>query len=235
MTRKVILVCLLMLIAAVPSIGQQSSTTAAKPRFGTWGADLTAMDRSVKPGDSFWHFVNGSWDRRTEIPADRTNAGVSVLLIEEAERQVRAIVEDLARNPDQGGRAGRQAGDLYASWMDPAAIEANGTAPLKPYLSTIDAVRNRADLLKLFATPGYAAAVEVGIIPDPADPTRYVAVAGQGSLGLPSRDFYLLTGDRYDAIRTAYRTYIVTLHKLAGIGDADAKMQRMIDLETALA
>ena len=75
MTRKVILVCLLMLIAAVPSIGQQSNTAAAKPRFGTWGGDLTAMDRSVKPGDSFWHFVNGSWDRRTEIPADRTQRG----------------------------------------------------------------------------------------------------------------------------------------------------------------
>jgi len=237
MTRKAILVCLLMLLTGVPSTGQQSGSAGvgAKPRYGTWGADLTAMDRSVKPGDSFWHFVNGSWDKRTEISADRTNAGVSVLLVEEAERQVRAIVEDLARDPDKGGRAGRQVGDFYASWMDTAAIEANGAAPLKPYLSKIDAVRNRADLLKLFATPGYAAPVEVGIIPDPADPTRYVAVAGQGSLGLPTRDFYLLTGDRYDAIRTAYRTYIVTLHTLAGIGDADAKMQRVIDLETALA
>jgi predicted metalloendopeptidase len=206
MTRKVILVCLLTLFAAVPSIGQQSSTTAAKPRFGTWGADLTAMDRSVKPGDSFWHFVNGSWDRRTEIPADRTNAGASVLLVEEAERQVRAIVEDLARDPSRGGPAGRQVGDFYASWMDVAGVEANGTGLLKPYLSKIDAVRNRSDLLKLFATPGFATPVEIGIIPDPADPTRYVAAAGEGSLGLPSRDFYLLTGERYDAIRAAYRT-----------------------------
>lgn len=238
MTRKVMLVSLLMLTAAVPSTGQQQPGTtaaAAKPRYGTWGVDLTAMDRSVRPGDSFWHFVNGSWDKRTEIPADRTNAGVSVLLVEEAERQVRAIVEDLARDPSRGGGAGRQVGDFYASWMDRAAIEANGTAPLKPYLAKIDAVRNRSDLLKLFATPGYATPVEVGIIPDPADPTRYVAVAGQGGLGLPTRDFYLLTGDRYDAIRTAYRRYIVTLLTLAGIGDADAKMQRLIDLETALA
>jgi endothelin-converting enzyme/putative endopeptidase len=237
MTRKMMLVCLLMLTAAVPSTGQQPAATAAaaKPRFGAWGADLTAMDRAVKPGDSFWHFVNGSWDKRTEIPADRTNAGTAVLLVEEAERQVRAIVEDLARDPSRGGSAGRQVGDFYASWMDTAAIEANGTAPLKPYLSKIDAVRSRSDLLKLFATPGYVTPVEVGIIPDPADPTRYAAVAGQGGLGLPTRDFYLLTGERYDAIRAAYRTYIVTLHRLAGIGDADAKMQRLIDLETALA
>ena len=237
MTRKAILGCLLMLMAAVPSIGQQSGAAGvtAKPRFGTWGVDLTPMDRSVKPGDSFWHFVNGSWNRSTEIPADRTNAGVSVLLVEEAERQVRSIVEDLARDSGRAGGAGRQVGDFYASWMDTAAIEANGTAPLKPYFAKIDAVRNRSDLLKLFATPGYATPVEVGIIPDPADPSRYVAAATEGGLGLPSRDFYLLTGQRYDAIRAAYRTYVVTVHQLAGIGDADAKAQRLIDLETALA
>src|SRR5262245_33065041 len=235
MIRKVILGGLLLLIA-VPSMGQQQgSGAAAKPRFGTWGFDLTAMDRSVKAGDSFWHFVNGSWDKRTEIPADRTNAGMSVLLVEEAERQVRVIVEDLARDPGQAGPVGRQVGDFFASWMDTATIEANGTAALKPYLSKVDAVQNRPDLRKLFATPGYATPVEVGIIPDPADPTRYVAAATQGSLGLPSRDFYLLPGARYDAIRAAYRTYIVTLHQLAGIGDADAKMKRLMDLETALA
>jgi endothelin-converting enzyme/putative endopeptidase len=232
MKKRTFLVGVAMLLATVSSLGQQSSP---KPRFGTWGADLTALDRSVKPGDSFWHFVNGSWDKRTEIPADRTNAGIAVLLVEEAERQVRAIVEDLARDPSRGGSAGRQVGDFYASWMDTAAIETNGTAPLKPYLSTIEAVRNRSDLLKLFATPGYATPVEVGIIPDPADPTRYVAVAAQGSLGLPSRDYYLLTGERYDAVRAAYRTYVVTVHQLAGMRDADARMQRVIDLETALA
>ena len=225
MTRKVMLVVLLLFVATVPSIGQQSGSrgAVAKPRYGIWGVDLAAMDRSVKPGDSFWHFVNGGWDKRTEIGADRTNAGVSVLLVEEAEQQVRAIVEDLARNPERGGRAGRQVGDFYASWMDTAAIEANGIAPLKPYLSKIDAVQNRTDLLKLFATPGYASPAEVGIIPDPADPTRYVAATTQGSLGLPSRDFYLLTGERYDAIRTAYRSYIVTVHRLAGIGDAERR------------
>ena len=234
MTRKVILVCLLLLLATVPSIGQQTAV-GARPRFGEWGADLTAMDRAVKPGDSFWHYVNGSWDKRTPIPADRTSGGVGVLLVEEAERQVRVIVEDVAKDPARAGQVGRQVGDFYASWMDTAAIEAAGTAPLKPYFASIDAIRTRADLLKVFAIPGYATPVEVGIIPDPADPTRYVAVAAQGSLGLPTRDYYLLPGDKYDTIRAAYRSYVVTMHTLAGLADADAKADRLIALETALA
>ncbi|MFL6846019.1 MAG: M13 family metallopeptidase [Allosphingosinicella sp.] len=225
--------------AATPLLAQTGAAApaaaASKPRYGDFGLDLSAMDRSVKPGDSFWHYVNGNWDKNTEIAADRTSAGAGVLLVDEAEAQVRDIVEDLARNPAASGPVGRQVGDFYASWMDEAGLEARGTAPLKPYLDKIAAVKTRSDLIRLFAAPGYTAPVGLGILPDPADPTHYVAGAGQGGLGLPNRDYYLLTGEKYDAIRAAYRAYIVQMHKLAGIPDAEAKADRIIALETALA
>ena len=100
--------------------------------------------------------------------------------------------------------------------MNEAAIEANGTAPLKPYLARIDAIRNRTDLIKVFAAPGFMSPVGVGILPDPADPTRYIAAAGQAGLGFPNRDYYLLEGEKYDAFRKAYRAYVVKLQQLAG-------------------
>jgi endothelin-converting enzyme/putative endopeptidase len=225
--------------AATPLLAQSgtpaAAAAAAKPRYGDFGIDLSAMDRSVKPGDSFWHYVNGNWDKTTQIDADRTSAGAGVLLVDEAERQVRAIVEDLARDPAKSGAVGRQVGDFYASWMDEPAIEARGTAPLKPYLDRVAAVKTRSALIGLFATQGYTAPVGVGILPDPADPTRYIAAAGQGGLGLPNRDYYLLTGEKYDAIRAAYRAYVVQMQQLAGIPDAEAKADRIIALETAMA
>ena len=233
---------LLLGTAAAPVFAQSghaghpaTAAAAGKPRYGDFGLDLTAMDRSVKPGDSFWHFVNGNWDKTTPIAADRTSAGAGVLLVDEAEGQVRAIVEDLAKDPAKSGRTGQQVGDFYASWMDEAAIEARGTAALKPYLDKVAAVKTRSDLIGLFAEAGYTAPVGLGILPDPADPIRYVAAAGQGGLGLPNRDYYLLTGEKYDAIRTAYRAYVVQMHKLAGIPDAEAKADRIIALETAMA
>jgi putative endopeptidase len=221
--------------AQAPAAATASASASAKPRYGDFGIDLAAMDPAVKPGDSFWHFVNGNWDRSTQIAADRTSAGVGVLLADEAERQVRSIVEDVARNPASGGSAGRQVGDFYASWMDEVGIEKRGTAPLKPYLDRVAAVKSRSDLIRLFATQGYTAPVGLGITPDPADPTRYIAAAGQGGLGLPNRDYYLLPGEKYDAIRAAYRAYVVQVHQLAGIPDAEAKADRIIALETALA
>ncbi|HEX2763489.1 MAG TPA: M13 family metallopeptidase [Allosphingosinicella sp.] len=225
-------------VSALPAAAAQAPATAtapAKPRYGDFGIDLSAIDRSVKPGDSFWHYVNGNWDKRTEIAADRTSAGVGVLLVDEAEQQVRAIVEDMAKDPATSGAVGRQVGDFYASWMDEAAIEARGTAPLRPYLGRIAAISNRTDLIKAFALPDVTAPVGLGILPDPADPTRYIAAAGQGGLGLPNRDYYLLAGEKYDAIRAGYRAYVVQMQKLAGIADAEAKADRIVALETALA
>jgi endothelin-converting enzyme/putative endopeptidase len=232
MVKRSLIVLVLLTVCSVTPFAQRG---AVKPRYGSWGVDLAAMDKSVKPGDSFWHYVNGQWDRRTEMPSDRSSIGVGVLLSEEAERQVRAIVEDMAKDAAKSGAIGKQVGDFYAAWMNEAEIEANGTAPLKPYLARIDAIANRTELIKVFAAPGYMSPVGVGIIPDPADTTRYIAAAGQSGLGLPNRDFYLLPGDKYDAIRKAYRGYILKLHQLAGIADVEARADRIFALETALA
>ena len=119
--------------------------------------------------------------------------------------------------------------------MDEAGIQARGLAPAKPWLARIDAVSNRNQLVKLMSKPGYAAPIYVGISADQDDPTRYTAAAGQARLGLPTRDYYLLKGDKYDSIRTAYRNYIVELGKLAGLSDPEGRADRILALETSLA
>ncbi|MBB4837390.1 endothelin-converting enzyme/putative endopeptidase [Sphingomonas kyeonggiensis] len=219
------------LVAVSPAIAQ---TAKPAPRYGSFGVDLSAQKPSVKPGDDFWSFANGGWNDRTEIAADRASAGFGTQLSIEAEANVRAILDDMAKNPSAYGASGKQVGDFYASWMDEAAIEKAGTAPLKPYLARIAGVNNLDALQVLFATTGYASPVELGIIPDLADPTHYTAVTGQGGLGMP-RDYYLLEGAKYDAFRTAYRAYVQKIQELAGIPDAAAKADAIIALETAMA
>ncbi len=207
----------------------------AKPVFGRWGVRVEDGDRTVKPGDDFFQYVNGSWYKNTAIAPDRTFVGIDSVLNDETDRNVRAIIEDMAKNPAQNGRIGQQIGDFYASWIDEAGIEARGAAPLKPWLARVAAVTDRAGLIKLFATQDYTAPIAIGITPDFADPTHYVAYASQAGLGLPNRDYYLLTGEKYDAYRKAYRDYVIRIQTLAGIDDAAAKADRIIALETALA
>jgi len=217
-----------LLAVCVPALAD-----AAKPAYGTWGYDPAAMDSSVKPGDDFWAYVNGTWDKNTQIAADRASAGPFVTLSDAAEKDVRQIVEGLANDPNRD-RLGQQVGDYYASFMDQAAIEAAGTAPLKPYLDEINAAKTRAQLLSLFVKPGFASPVDVSIIPDFKNAERYSAIAGQATLGMPSREYYLDDSAKMKAHRAAYRDYIVTIQKLAGLAGGDAAADRIIALETAL-
>lgn len=232
---------LLAIASATPALADHHEEMAApaaaagEPEIGNWGVDLDARDTAVRPGTDFNQYANGHWIANTEIPGDRPRYGSFDILRERAENQVHDILNDLAADPAQAGPIGRKVGDFYASFMEADAIEARGVAPLHPYLSRIAAVNDRAALLELFGTVGYASPVGVGVLPDPADPTRWIAAAGQGGLGMPNRDYYLEQGEEYDRFRAAYRDYIIQLHGLAGIDEGAARADRIIALETQIA
>jgi putative endopeptidase len=212
---------------AVPAMAQHA-------KIGDYGLDLAGGDRSVKPGDDFWSYANGNWDRTTTFPADKNWIGSVITLRDNAEDNVRAILDDMAANPSKYGATGQQVGDFYASWMDQSALNAKGAAPLKPYLDRIAAVHDLDGLQVLFASTGYAGPVDLGIMPDLADPRRYTMVTGQSGLGMP-RDYYLLPGAKFDAFRTAYRAYIQHIQEIAGVPNAAAKADAIFALETAMA
>jgi len=232
MKTKVLVRAMLGVAALAIAIPTIAGTT--KARYGAFGIDLTTQDATVKPGDDFWTYANGGWDKRTAIPADKGSVGYGQLLTDEAEANVRKILDDMAANPSVYGASGKQVGDFYASWMDEAGIEAKGAAPLKPYLDRIAAVNDLTGLQTLFATTGYSSPIEVGTIPSLSDPTRYTAAVSQGGLGMP-RDYYLLPGEKYDGFRAAYKAYIKQMQELAGIPDAAAKADAIFALETAMA
>ena len=226
----------LLLAAAAPVLAQGSTNAAQRPsaasRYAPWGVDLSARDPSIKPGDDFWRYANNTWFQGNPIPADRSAWGVGTVLSEDVEAQLRDIVETANRGTDP---TSRQVAAMYASYMDEAGIEQRGAAVLRPYLDQIAAAQTRDDLLRLFAKPGFPSPVGVGITPDPADPTHYVVGAGQGGLGMPNRDYYLREGAQFDAYRAAYRNYVITMQRLAGIPDPEAKADAIIALERRIA
>jgi putative endopeptidase len=215
------------LLNRVAAEGQSSGV-----RYGEWGVALDARNTAVTPGDDFFRHANGAWYDKTEIPADRPLASVWMVLQDEVELQTRAIIEDPSQSSDPSGK---QLADFWASWMDEPGIEARGTKPLRSHLNEVAAVRTRDDLLRLFTEPGFTSPVQIGIIPDPSKPDRYIAFATQSGLGMPNRDYYLREGEKYDAFRKAYRDYVVRVQTLAAIPDAAAKADTIVRLETDLA
>ncbi|WP_394843196.1 M13 family metallopeptidase [Pendulispora brunnea] len=220
---------------------------AAPPTVAGHSIDLAAMDRSVKPGADIFLHANGAWYAKAEIAADRSSTGTGVRVTEEIEKRTRGILEETAKSTAAGSLA-KKIGDTYASYMDEAAIETRGTAPLRPLLDRIAKIRDarglatylgstlRADVDPLNDT-NYHTDHVLGLFveQDLNDPSRSVPYLLQGGLGMPDRSYYLDEGARVQAHRDAYVRYVATLLRLAGVADADAKAGRVVALEKKIA
>jgi putative endopeptidase len=231
-----------------PAAPAAAPAPAPKPTYGSFGVDTAGMDKSVAPGDSFYRFVNGTWLDKTEIPADRSSYGMFTRLAEEASQRTRKLIEEAASANAPEGSEVRKLGDAFASFMDEAAIEAKGVAPLKPELDRIAAISTRSELATVLGDTLRADvdALNTGhvttdrlfglwVTEDLNEPSRYAPYLLQGGLGLPDRDYYLVDNPRFTEVRQKYQQHIAAMLRLAGISDADAKAKRIFELEREIA
>lgn len=220
------------LLTALLIGGCAASGDGAKRPAPAQPAILSARDLAVRPGANFFRYSGGAWYDQAQIPVDQPAIGSMSTIHDDVEMQIRQILEDSGGAPNG---AARQAGDLYASWMDTAAIEAKGVGALSSYLARISEVSSTRALIPLFADPAYGSPLSITVFPDPAQPTRYAVVIAQGGLGMPTRDHYLREGEKYELIRTAYRRYVAHMLNLAAVSDAEARADAIVALETELA
>ncbi|HEX8830023.1 MAG TPA: M13 family metallopeptidase, partial [Longimicrobium sp.] len=203
------------------------------------GIDTTGFDRSVRPQDDFYQFVNGGWLRTVRIPADRTGWGFSAMLAEQAETTLRLVLDvAVAARSAAPGSDTQKLGDLYASFMDSARIEALGITPVQGDLARIRAIRGRADYPAAFVAAlknGIPSPLAMGVRQDAKQSDRYTVYVGASGLGLPDRDYYLLPDARLQAARDAYVAYMETLLRLAGENDPAGTARRVLAFETQLA
>jgi putative endopeptidase len=203
--------------------------------IGTFGVDTAQMDTSVRPGDDFYKYVNGKWVSTFQMPPDKARYGVFDALRDKSENDVHLLLDDLAKTSPAAGSVQQKVVDFYNSWMDEAAIEARGFAPLKAGLEAIHLARAKADIVKLMGKLDYSGPAGLFIAPDPAEPKKYVVNITQAGLGMPNRDYYLNQGERFDAYRAAYKAYVIKILELIGEDNPAASADAIIALETKLA
>ncbi|CAN3700286.1 Neutral endopeptidase [Microbacterium sp. MM2322] len=198
------------------------------------GLALEELSDEIRPQDDLFRHVNGRWLERTEIPDDKARWGSFHLIAEQAEANVRTIVQE-SQDAEPGTEA-RKIGDLFASFMDTERIEQLGRAPIEARLERVDAVTDIASLLQLIGDlerDGVSGLLALFVEPDPGAPTRYVPVLYQSGISLPDESYYRL--ENFDETRTAYRGHIERLLDLAGVAEAAASADRVFALETEIA
>jgi putative endopeptidase len=217
--------------------GARSAPTprAPKPQFGNWGFDLDGMDRSVSPGASFHRYASGHWLSTTPIPPDKSNYGLFTALSDLSDDRTREIIETSSGAP---GSEERQISDLYRTFLDEAAIEAKGLAPLQSRLAAIASLRDSAGIVHEFARLARELSpcpLDTQVGQDDRDPEHHIANLGQGGLGLPDRDMYDPEAKPFAAVRSGYQRYATTLFELAQLPRAHERALAVYALEEKLA
>ncbi len=210
------------------------SAFAQSPQYGTWGFDLSAMDRSVKPGDDFNRYASGAWLDRTEIPADRSIASLRYLMSDVIESRLHELLEAAAAKPSTPVET--QVGAFYAAFMDEKRLRRIGKAAIAAEIAAIEQARDRAALAELMGrstTDFYASLYGLNTDVDLKDVGHYTVYLGQAGLGLPDRDYYLEAS--FAKQKSAYRAYVAELLGLLGWKAADARAASVVEFETRIA
>jgi len=250
MHNRKLLAALLLGVATVTlgpvacKLGGPATEQAAGTELGIVAA---AMDKTVKPGDDFFAYANGSWVKATEIPADRSSVGGFYIADQKTEQQLGELIGSIAKSDARADSNAGKLRDYYNAFLDTAKIDAAGLTPAKADLDRFAAI---GDVKALSRVLGEQLRADV----DPLNSTNFrtpnlfgafvtQALAGgevmpyllQGGLGMPEREYYLSADPKMAALRGKYRAYIEELLTKAGIADAAAKAQRVYDLELKIA
>jgi putative endopeptidase len=217
--------------------GASAEDAAAKPLYGAWGIDLTAMDREVKPGDDFNRYASGSWLARTAIPPDKPIASLRYEMTDRTQARLHDLMEAAAAAaPAQPSSLQDKVGLFYKAFMDERRLEALGDEPILPELKAIRDAHDRNDIAALMGKDNvdfYGTTFSLMSDADLKDVSRYAVYVGQSGLGLPDRDYYLKPG--FAAQKAAYQKYVARLLSLVHWSDPEASAAAVVAFETRIA
>jgi len=194
------------------------------------GIDLKNFDKSVRAQDDFYRHVNGKWLDSFEIPSDKSNYGSFTKLADEAEKNIRSIIDSAPK--------GTKIGDFFAAYMNQEQVEKLRTAPLTQHLERIRAISTKKELVRFFGESlrsGLRTPIYFYVNQDLKKSTEYIGYLHHSGLGLPDRDYYLKEGERFEKYRSAYTQYMQNLSDAAGAEIFSPKIDAIMKLEKALA
>src|SRR5581483_4553636 len=218
----------------------QSSSTESKPVTRPKSFDIDAMDKAVDPCTDFFEYACGTWRKKNPIPPDQARWGRFNELAEYNRQVLHEILEKAAANDPNRSPVMQKIGDFYQSCMDEQAVNAKGSAPLKPALDRIAAIHDKAGLIDTIAylqTQGVSALFNFRSNPDLHDASMEVANVQQGGLGLPDRDYYLAEDAKSVESREKYQAHVAKMLGFLGDDPAVAKKEAdaIMDIESKLA
>jgi len=195
------------------------------------GLDLSHQDQGFRPQDDMYRHFNGTWLKNAVIASDRASDGAFTALHVEAEARVREIIETAS-----GSDEAKKLGDIYASFMDAAAVQAKAAQPIKENLAAVDTIENLNDFIIVLAkleALGVSGIFGTFIYADMKDASTNILYMQQGGISLPDEAYY--REEAYLEIRAAYVDHVAKMFELAAVAHAKELAEKVLALETSIA
>jgi len=236
-----------MAVAALLAALQLRATMQQPAVVSAHDIDVAGMDRAALPGDDFFAFANGAWYKGAQIPADQSTTGIWADMFVDTTQRTRELLDGIAATHATGADD-RKLADYYDTYIDEAAIEQKGIAPVAGFLKTIAAIGDRRALARWICS-SVRADVDplnntnfhtdhlfgIWVAQDLNQPGRYTPYLLQGGLGMPDRDYYIDASTEMERTRARYRAHDAKVLELAGIASPEAKAERVFALERQIA
>ncbi len=235
---SVFLVALIVLVLGACNRGQKKVT---KKEAMTKAIDPANMDKTIKPGDNFYLYVNGGWIKSHPIPPEYSQYGAFTVLYENNQKELKALVDEISKKEQvKQGSIEQKIRDFYNSGMDTTGIEKLGIKPIGPELMKIAAITNKKQVQQELAhlhTIGVHPLFYFYAGADEKNSSMEIANLYQGGLGLPDVSYYTEETPSNKKLRAAYAKHIARMFELKGDNSALAnkKAQEVLHLETQLA
>ncbi len=205
----------------------------------TSGISLENMDNNASPKEDFYVYTNGTWLKNQTIPADKSNYGSFTKLYDDAQKNLKRIIEEASVNKMAAvGSDEQKLRDFYNAYMDEKKVQELGVKPLQPILDDIASVKTHDDVATMIGklnAKGVSGPFGSYVSNDAKKSDQYAVYVYQSGLGLPDRDYYFKDDSKSQKNREAYVAYIADMLKMAGINDAENAADRVMALETSLA
>lgn len=201
------------------------------------GINLSYMDKSVRPQDDFFSYVNGNWVKNTQIPSDKASWGSFNALRENVDDASLDILNKILSETYAEGSEGQKIQNLYASFMDTSKRNAEGLTPIKGDLAKIDAIKNINDLQKylLEATKfGDNSFYGWRVGADMKNSKMNAVYLGGPDLGL-GRDYYQKANESNTRTLAEYQNYVAKLFDVLGYKNSAQTAQNVVAFEKQLA
>ncbi|GAB0155320.1 M13 family metallopeptidase [Chryseobacterium sp. Alg-005] len=215
----------------------QANATKTAVNATDKGLDLSLMDKSVRPQDDFYNYVNGTWMKTAKIPSDKPTWGSFNKLADDTDNNSMTILNSLLKDKFADGTEGKKIQDLYATYMNMQKRNADGIKPIQANISKIDAIKNLADLqnyLTSVTKEGENTFYGWGVDADLKDSKMNAVYLGNAALGL-GRDYYQKVNEKNTEALAEYTKYVASMLKELGYKNADAAAKGIVDYEKSIA